>query len=158
MYALFFYTDVRKNTWRTLLFVSADVWWGTTGYTLTNNTLYFVNSTTSVCSKVPNVCYFLGWLPDNTWSHKITFGLLCNSTQRMPLRIGHPLLFGLINTHHTKSAPKPLSLPPSCLLAVCECFDIAGGGTLQVSLQGGNVRFLRFLITLLYYSIVVLCC
>jgi hypothetical protein len=36
-----------------------------------------------------------------------------------------------------------------------ECFGVARGGTLEVSLQGGNVQFLSFLNTSLYCSIVV---
>ena len=38
---------------------SADVHGGTTGRTLTDSTPYSMNSTMDVCSKVPDVCYFL---------------------------------------------------------------------------------------------------
>jgi hypothetical protein len=36
-----------------------------------------------------------------------------------------------------------------------ECFSVAGGGTLEVSLQGGNVRFPISLVMSLCCSIVV---
>jgi hypothetical protein len=39
-----------------------------------------------------------------------------------------------------------------------ECFGVAGGGTLEVSLQEGNARLPISLDTSLCCSIIVLCC
>jgi hypothetical protein len=67
---------------------------GTSERTLTDSTLYSVNSTRTYAQKYMDVRYFLKYPLGNTWIYKTAFGPLCNSTRHTLELGGHPLFAG----------------------------------------------------------------